>query len=383
MAKTQQNVNPVPMDRFLSDWRLRQVDRIFVAAPPGEAWKAARNLDFYQLSFVRFLFWLRTLPDRLRGKGGGLPPRMTIDDIFRAKEPGFRRLEEQKGREVVLGAIGKVWKLNIPFREVAAKDWAAFSEPGYCKVAWSLSVDGLPGDGSAIRVDVRVTATDEAAWRRFRFYWLLIGPFSHGIRKVVLAHFQKKLGALSPASEESLSLFGDRLIPHPQAQLTLGRLIEAPREKVWPWLAQMGCRRAGWYSYDRLDNGGAPSAEGIRPELQKIKVGDLLPATPSDQGGFAVLGLEPAKGLVLGSPDLLPPPLRRKSWGVPYLSIWQFDLESLGRDACRLHVRVRGGFEPGWKMALFKPFILLIHRFMESRKLTNLKLRCEAKPFHS
>ena len=369
--------NQPPLDRFLPDYRLRQVDRVNVAAPPREAWRVVRGLDFYQLGFVRFLFWLRTLPDRLRGRGDQLPPRMTIDDIFEIPEPGFRLLEE-KNHEVTLGAIGKVWKLKIPFLEIPARDWAPFHQPGYCKVAWSLSVEPLPGGGSTLRVEVRVGATDEASWRRFKLYWTLIGPFSHAIRRVILSHFKKALKPLANSPAESLPLFGDELIPGAHSQLTMSRLIEAPAAKIWPWLAQMGCRRAGWYSYDRLDNGGVPSAREIHPELQRIKVGDLLPARPQDTGGFAVLELKPRKGLVLGPPELLPRRLRKKTWGLPYLSTWQFDLVSLGRDACRLYVRVRGSFKPGLKMAVYGPLILLVHRFMQSRQLSNLKLRAEA-----
>ncbi|HEY6689139.1 MAG TPA: hypothetical protein VI094_23345 [Propionibacteriaceae bacterium] len=49
--------------------------------------------------------------------------------------------------------------------------------------------------------------------------------------------------------------------------------IEAPPERVWPWLVQMGYDRAGWYSWDRLDNGGRPSVDRIYPEWQEVKLG--------------------------------------------------------------------------------------------------------------
>lgn len=40
-----------------------------------------------------------------------------------------------------------------------------------------------------------------------------------------------------------------------------------------------GCRRAGWYSYDGLDNGGVQCAARIVPELQRVQVGDIFPMT--------------------------------------------------------------------------------------------------------
>ena len=68
--------------------------------------------------------------------------------------------------------------------------------------------------------------------------------------------------------------------------------IDAPPALVWPWLVQMGCDRAGWYSWDRLDNGSVPSAERIHPEWQTLAVGDRLVSTPSGGAWFVVAALE-------------------------------------------------------------------------------------------
>src|SRR5690606_4873766 len=55
----------------------------------------------------------------------------------------------------------------------------------------------------------------------------------------------------------------------------------APASDVWPWLAQMGYRRGGLYSYDWLDQAfgylDAPSADVILPEFQQIAPGDVIP----------------------------------------------------------------------------------------------------------
>ncbi len=53
--------------------------------------------------------------------------------------------------------------------------------------------------------------------------------------------------------------------------------IEAPPEQIFPWLKQMGNGRAGWYSYDWIDNLGKTSLKYIEPEFQKIKAGDQIP----------------------------------------------------------------------------------------------------------
>ncbi len=74
---------------------------------------------------------------------------------------------------------------------------------------------------------------------------------------------------------------GDDLIAHPNFVATRAITIDAPPEAIWPWLAQMGYRRAGFYGYDLIENIGAPggirSATSIQPELQHPKPGDMLP----------------------------------------------------------------------------------------------------------
>jgi hypothetical protein len=73
---------------------------------------------------------------------------------------------------------------------------------------------------------------------------------------------------------------GDDLGPGPGLCWTHGITISARPSEIWPWLIQMGCRRAGWYSYDGLDNGGVASASRVVPELQRVAVGDIFPMTP-------------------------------------------------------------------------------------------------------
>jgi hypothetical protein len=95
--------------------------------------------------------------------------------------------------------------------------------------------------------------------------------------------------------EAELPLPGDELIDEPSHVETRGITIHAPVSKVWPWLVQMGFGRAGWYSYDMLDN--KASADGVLPEFQDLKVGDVMPTHAG--GGFLVKVLEPERALVL------------------------------------------------------------------------------------
>ena len=52
--------------------------------------------------------------------------------------------------------------------------------------------------------------------------------------------------------------------------------INSKPESIWPWLAQMGNSRAGWYSYDWIDNFGKPSFRHIEPRLQGLQRGQKI-----------------------------------------------------------------------------------------------------------
>jgi hypothetical protein len=95
----------------------------------------------------------------------------------------------------------------------------------------------------------------------------------------------------------------DSLVPEPIFTSTHAITVDAPPDRVWPWIAQMGAGRAGWYSWDATDNGGAPSRTRIVPELQSVARGDIMPAVPGAQDAFVVVAVDPPRDLVLTAPD--------------------------------------------------------------------------------
>ncbi len=105
------------------------------------------------------------------------------------------------------------------------------------------------------------------------------------------------------ADEQSRPLPVDTIIPDPIFTSTHAITIDAGPEQVWPWIAQMGGGRAGWYSWDAIDNGATPSATTIRPEFQTVIPGDILPAVPGATDAFVVATVDPPRELVLTVPD--------------------------------------------------------------------------------
>jgi hypothetical protein len=81
------------------------------------------------------------------------------------------------------------------------------------------------------------------------------------------------------AGEQALVMPGDVYLDGDCAgktRMTRAISIAAPPEIVWPWLAQLG-RGAGWYSIDRLDNGGKTSAQHIVSWIPEPQLGDATP----------------------------------------------------------------------------------------------------------
>ena len=76
------------------------------------------------------------------------------------------------------------------------------------------------------------------------------------------------------------SIVGDNLCRDATLIATRSITISAPPEDVFPWIRQMGFGRAGWYSYDWIDNLGRKSANRVLKEWQSVEAGDKIPAGP-------------------------------------------------------------------------------------------------------
>lgn len=172
--------------------------------------------------------------------------------------------------------------------------------------------------------------------------------------------------------EVKMHLPGDDLIASANFEATRAVSIDAPPEAVWPWLVQIGHGRAGWYSYDRLDNQGKPSAQEILPQFQHMEVGDVVVMTESGgrEVGPSVLALEEPRMMLWGDPE------------EPHRFTWAWLLQDHDENQTRLVARVRCRLSlgtsiagmPGWMFALMME---LADPIMMRRQLLNLRSRIE------
>lgn len=368
------------LDRLIREPGLRETDSVELALPIDRAWDLVRHADLADTVATRTLFAIRSVPRRLRGKRTE-PFTVRVDDLASTDErPGFGVLIDDPPHAVAVGAIGKVWQPDIPFVHVEDDaGFAAFAEAGYVRVAWSLSLTALDENTSRVAFEVRVDATDPESWARFRRYFRLIGPGSHFIRRHVLAGLEKRHGL--QRREQDAALPGDDLVPDAVGQVTEAVTIDAAPDRIWPWLVQMGGRRAGFYSLDLLDNGGARSAREIHSDLQHLDVGEVIPATPGGADGFEVLRVEEGRVLLLGGlydPEAnrqLPfsDPRPSRYWHVT----WAFVLQPRDDGTTRLVARARVASSPDG--ANHVRWIRPVHHLMQRAQLRNLATRAEGR----
>jgi hypothetical protein len=186
------------------------------------------------------------------------------------------------------------------------------------------------------------------------------------------------------ATEEEVaeSLPGDAICPQSAGQVTHAITINAPPEKVWPWILQIGQDRGGFYSYTFLENMIGCEMRNIGqivPEWQNRAAGDTVWfATPKHFGGRAKMIaaiVEPQQALIFATPA----DWERLKAGVPGKdTTWGFVLKSTGEGKTRLLARSRRQAHPGlWENATNYGFWEPAHFVMERKMLLTIKKLAE------
>jgi hypothetical protein len=180
---------------------------------------------------------------------------------------------------------------------------------------------------------------------------------------------QLRWGATDEESEGPLP--GDDLIGNADLIATRAITIRASAEQVWPWIAQLGQGRGGFYSYDFLENlvgCDIHSADRIVPEWQDVVVGDEVRFAPAV--GLSVASLELGRSLVLrgGVPIGNTTP--------PYDFTWAFVLRNEPDKTTRLLVRERYAYTRTWARFIVEPTEVLSF-VMTQKMLREIKERAE------
>lgn len=171
------------IDRWMPRWDAREHHETLVRASPERVWAAARALDLGRSPVIRALFALRSLPGLFARKGRG---KALGADMAGLLQSGFVVLEERPEEEMVLGLVGKFWRPTGVLTRVTAEEFAAWDRPGWALATWNFTLAPTGDDAVRLATETRVLCTDAPSRRRFRAYWLLVGPFSALTRREML-----------------------------------------------------------------------------------------------------------------------------------------------------------------------------------------------------
>jgi hypothetical protein len=172
-------------------------------------------------------------------------------------------------------------------------------------------------------------------------------------------------------TEGSPALPGDELVPDADHVASRSIDIAVPTDDVWPWIAQIGQGRGGFYSYDCLENlAGCDihSADRINPDWQNIAVGDPVGLAPNLS--LTTVLVEAGRSLVIRGDQ--PAGTTR----MPFDFTWAFVLEPSTPMATRLIVRERYAYARWWSPLIVRP-TGLISALMTRRMLRGIKRRAE------
>jgi len=195
------------MEQFLPHFDVAVVHSEVFRAVPTDCYRAATEVDLFQAPVVRALLGIRALPRRVAGRltvrpSAASAPK-TSPSTFRLKDLaalGWILLGETPGVEMVLGQVSRPWRAvaDPAAAPTTPDEFTRFDELGYAKIAAGLRIDPYGNDSSIVTIETRVALTDEESRRRFRRYWLVIGPFSSFIRRMALRLVATELNRAAP-----------------------------------------------------------------------------------------------------------------------------------------------------------------------------------------
>jgi hypothetical protein len=157
------------LDRFLPHPEVDEYHELRVRAPADLTYAIARHIDLMRSPIVRTIFWLRAVPTMLHGEP--FRPAGTRGLVEETLSLGWGVLAEKRHRELVVGAYTQPWHRYVTFHPLPPEEFAAFAEPGFVKIAWTIGATPLGPTESLVVTRTRAVATDPTSRRRFRLYW--------------------------------------------------------------------------------------------------------------------------------------------------------------------------------------------------------------------
>jgi len=189
--RPQAQAEPPRLDRWLPEYDISESQHILVEATMEETWVALRGLDFAAVPgpFVRAGFALGRATLRRARQKAGLPERpldrFTFDNL---EDYGRIKLSEVPGEEIVVGAVGRLWKPESMFAPLTPDEFKSVVRPGHFKAVVSFSVRPYDDRRTLLSYEVRIRGLDDEAKKSLVTTWKLLRPLSRAMLKRVLEH---------------------------------------------------------------------------------------------------------------------------------------------------------------------------------------------------
>jgi hypothetical protein len=193
-----------------------------------------------------------------------------------------------------------------------------------------------------------------------------LGAVALGLYFCCIRPRQLRWGATE--AEVVRSMAGDGVVSQPTFNATRAVTIRAKPDEIWPWLVQMGNTRAGWYSYDWLDNLGRSSAKVVLPQFQTLAIGDLVPMSPDGKQGMYVKDFRTNEFVVWGDR--------------PGDATWTWGLYRQSDSHTRLITRVRLRYRWFSPTILFSLLVEITDIVMMRKSLLGIRQRAERASRH-
>lgn len=188
---------PTLIDRYLPRFDVTQIEHRVVDADTATTWTALTELDLLRVHtpLLDAAFAARQLPAKVGGWLGRSRPAPPPPPELKPAGgdvglPGWLSLGRVEGHEIALGAIGRFWQPTIEWYDVSGMtpdEFAAFDEPGWGRIAASISLRPYGRDRTLVSYEARTATSDPDAARKFSRYWRLARPFVAHIMRATLA----------------------------------------------------------------------------------------------------------------------------------------------------------------------------------------------------
>jgi hypothetical protein len=193
---------PLMLDWLLPDFDATLVEHRVVDGDLDSVYRAVTSVDMVEIPSaypaVRGLFAARGAAEHLVNALLGRPtPTLEADGPMRLGElpthGDWVKLSDDPPQELAFGVIGRVWGGETVWATIDTADFAAFEQPGFAKIACSISLRPYGSTRTLVSYEARTQALDADSRAHFLRYWRVVRPGVAIVMRAFLAAVAKEV----------------------------------------------------------------------------------------------------------------------------------------------------------------------------------------------